>query len=229
MATWGNMKARIADELARTDLTDQIAAAMKSAVRHYRWAERFWFHEVVSTFTTTASQSEYTDANTSYILLYAPGFDAVTVTDGTDVTPLIRKTHAEILDMDTDSSYTGKPVYYDIYRDRLRLFPTPDDTYTISVHFKKNWISQGFRTFPYAGVPPTGIDDTSPDDLAEGFWTTEAEELIRSRAKVDLFENVIRDFAEADRMRVREMQALQVMRRVADDVNGSRQIVAHAL
>lgn len=229
MATWGQLKAKIADDLARTDLTDQIAAAMKEAVRHYKWSDRFWLGETVATFATVDGQDWYTDAETGYALLYNAGDDSIRITDGDDTWPLIKSTYEQIEAWSTSATTESRPEYYVIYRNRLRLFPIPDAAYTLTISYREASYSTGFRTFPYSGAPLTGIDDTSPQDTAEGFWTTEASELIRARAKVDLFENTIRDFPEADRMRIREMETLRMLRAVADRRNSSGMIVAHSL
>lgn len=229
MATWGQLKAKIADDLARSDLTSQIAEAMKEAVRFYKWSDRFWLGEAVATFSTVAAQEWYTDAETGYSLLYNAGDDSIRITDGDDTWPLIKATYAEIEAWSTSASTQSRPEYYVIYRNQLRLFPIPDAVYTLTISYRQASYSTGFRTFPYSGAPLTGIDDTSPQDTAEGFWTTEASELIRARAKVDLFENTIRDFPEADRMRGREREVLHMLQAVADRRNGSGMIRAHAL
>ena len=54
MATLGTMKTRIANELARADLTSELAGAITSAIAHYE-RRRWWFLESESTFTTTPS------------------------------------------------------------------------------------------------------------------------------------------------------------------------------
>ena len=75
-------------------------------------------------------------------------------------------------------------------------------------------------------VATLGIPAADGDSNA---WTTEAEELIRLRAKADLFENVIRDYAEADRMRAREMEVLMSMNSLNNARTASGFVVAEYL
>lgn len=231
MATWGAMKTRIANEIARSDLTSEITDAMKSAVRHYRYTERFWLSgEYVATFYTVADQEWYTDAQTSYNLMYLAGDDSITITSGGVPQPLRKATYEEMEAWSVGTQTTGIPTHYCFYANQLRLYPTPDAVYTLTMSGNRAYISAGFRTFPYDGVPPTTTyDDTAPQDSAEGFWTTEGEELIRLTAKIDLFMNVIRDPSEAATLVGRRDQVLADLRGVANRRNGAGYVVAEYL
>lgn len=230
MATWGQMKARIANEIARSDLTSEIAEAMKSAVRFYRYTERFWFGEYRSTFSTVAAQEWYTDAQTSYSLMYLAGDDSLTITENNIPQPLRKISFEEMEALSVGSTTQGIPTHYCFYRQQLRLYPVPDAVYTLTLSGNRAYISSGFRTFPYTGVPPVGTyDDTAPEDGAEGFWTTEAEELTRLTAKIDLFMNVIRDPSEAATLVPRRDQVLVAMRDLANKRNGTGRVVAEYL
>lgn len=230
MPTWGTMKTRIANELARSDLTSEIATAMWGAVRYYQRTERFVSGEYVSTFSTVASQEWYTDAQTSYNLMYLAGDDSLTITVDGMPQPMRKMSYEEMEALSVSSTTVGIPTHYCFYRERLRLYPVPDAVYTLTLSGNRAWIYAGFRTFPYAGSPPVGtFDDTEPQDSAEGFWTTEAEELIRLHAKIDLFTNVIRDPAEAATLEPRKAEMLVKMRAWADRRNGTGVVVAEYL
>src|SRR5689334_5061353 len=56
------LKARIARDLNRTDLTTQIADEISSAIAYYR-SHRFEFNEIQATFSTVAFQDEYAIAS----------------------------------------------------------------------------------------------------------------------------------------------------------------------
>lgn len=58
MATYGDMQARIADELARTDLAAEIQNEIQTAISYYE-NERFWFNEGQWTFNTVNAQELY--------------------------------------------------------------------------------------------------------------------------------------------------------------------------
>lgn len=229
MATWGAMKTRIANEIARSDLTSEIAEAMKSAVRFYRWKYRFFLGEDVRTFYTVAGQETYTDANTSYQQLYNAGDDSMRITFGGLPEPLRKVTYAEMEALSVGTTLRGIPSHYCLYENSVRFYPTPDAAYLITWSYHRADIFNGFRTFPYSGVPPTGIDDTSPQDSAEGFWTTEAEELIRLHAKIDLFENVIRDPAEGATLKPRLAETLAMLVDVTNRRNASGVVRAEYL
>jgi hypothetical protein len=72
-------------------------------------------------------------------------------------------------------------------------------------------------------------DDTAPQDGAEGFWTSEAEELIRLHAKIDLFTNVIRDPAEAATLAPKRDELLVKWRSWAARRTGTGRVVAEYL
>lgn len=215
MATLATLRTRIADELARADLTSQISLAVLSAIQFYR-DERFTFKETVATFSTVAGQEWYTSATATFLPTMESD-DSVTVTVSGYPYPLRKVTYETMEALSTAGTTRGIPAYYCFYREQMRLYPAPDAVRTMTVSM--------------IGSGSTGWDtygDPLPDN-ADGGWTTEAEELIRLHAKIDLFENVIRDFAEADRLKPRLQMVLTQLRGVANKRNGSGQIAAEYL
>lgn len=188
MATLGTMKTRIADEIARTDLTSQIAAAILSSIQFYD-KRRFWFNETEATFNTVAGTDAYTTSTATFLATLIED-DSMTITVNGSKEPLRKISFAEMQRFRIDTVQSGPPTHYAYYRNRLYLHPVPDAVYAIIV----------FHTAAL-GIPAADGDSNA--------WTTEAEELIRIRAKADLFENVIREFGEADRLRGREQEALR--------------------
>jgi hypothetical protein len=188
MPSLGTMKARIADELARDDLTSQIAAAIVSAVAHYE-RRPWWFMETEGTFNTAPGTDAYTTSTATFLSTLVDE-DSLTMTVNGSKEPLRKIAFAEMQDYRIDTVPSGPPTHYAMYRQRLYVHPVPDRTYSATVFFTGN-----------IGVPAADGDSNS--------WTNEGEELIRLRAKADLFENVIRDYAEADRMRGREIEVLR--------------------
>ena len=68
MATFGALKAKVADDLVRTDLDTQIADAVNEAIADYK-TERFWFNEyrtdnVLEKEITTVNGTDTFDAGT---------------------------------------------------------------------------------------------------------------------------------------------------------------------
>lgn len=208
MATLATMKSRIADEIARTDLTTQIAAAILSAIEFYD-RRRFWFNETESTFNTIAGTDAYAAADAAFLSTLIED-DSMTVTYSGSKEPMRKISFGEMQRYRIDLVQSGPPTHYAYYRQRLYLHPVPDAAYPIIV----------FHTAAL-GIPA--------NDGASNAWTTEAEELIRLRAKADLFENVIREFAEADRLRGREQEALQSLIRFTNGRTATGYVVAEYL
>lgn len=205
MATLGVMKTRIADELARTDLTSQIALAIASAVAFYE-TRRFWFLETEATFNTVSGTDAYTSATATFLTTLIDD-DSMTATVSGDKNPMIKLPFSVMQERRLNDDPAGAPTHFSFYRQRLYLYPVPDAVYAVIVFY-----------VGAIGVP--GADGSS------NAWTTEAEELIRLHAKVDLMENVIRDYPEADRMRLREADVLSRLTALSNRRTASGFVVA---
>lgn len=192
MTDLGTMKARIASELNRIDLDDQIATAIQSAIQAYEY-ETFWFNESRDiTFNTAADQEFYGHDDEEHIdnLLL---IHQVTITVNSQRYKLEPRLYQQIEEWAVNTSTTGQPTDFAYYNQQLRLYPIPDAVYAIRISGRIR-----FQALTNEG-------DTNA-------WMTDAEPLIRYRAKVDLFENYLFDTANADRQRLWEAQALQRLR-----------------
>lgn len=174
MTTRAVLKARIADEIMRDDLTSQIASAISDAIKHYQ-VKRFYFNENDSiTFSTVAAQNEYTSAANS-LIPYLYKIDWVTV--GGDQF-LRRITNEKWRDL-MAATASGEPYNYAYINQTLRLYPTPSAIQTIRIqaHYK--------------------LAEPASDAEANNLWMTDGEELIRHRAKMLLWRDVIYDVEKA--------------------------------
>jgi len=190
MSTYGTMQDRIADEINRTDLTTQIQSAIKSAIQFYK-THRFNFNEGKSV-RNTADGDEFVGLPSDYLEV-----DTLGITVSSRYYQLMQRTH-ESLDKITwsDGSYKGFPIMYAIYEQNIRLYPIPDGTYELKMTYLRS----------LSDVSATG--DTSS-------WFTDGEELVRTHAKIDLLENIIRGpdaMNEAGSLRMRENEVLRNMR-----------------
>ncbi len=167
MSGYTDMQTRIADEIARTDLTSQIQLAILSAVKHYA-KERWYFTETNTTFVTVAGTQTYalpTDFK---------AMDRVRLTYPTNTYWDLNYQPFEYIGRITSiSTLTGPPQDYAIFSQQLWIYPIPDAVYTITEYYEQELTSLA----------------TTPDNA----WMVDGEELIRSRAKADIYENVIRD------------------------------------
>ena len=185
------MKARIQNELNRGNLTDEIANSVISALRYYkRHSFRFNFSRTTTTLTTDI---EYYGLPTDFIEAYT-----MVLTSGDELDLMDERSYFWIEEHKDWANYKSRPYVFAIQADEMRFYPTPDkDTYTVTM------------TYKYELDEPTADTDTSA-------WFVDGEELIRTHAKVDLLENVIRgqeSFQEAEYLRRREQDILTQLRR----------------
>jgi hypothetical protein len=183
---FGTLQNRIADELARADLTAQIQNAIQSAIRFHE-SERFWFNEAEATASTAAGQAAYA----------VPGdfleADELTLTVSGNRFPMCPRGYDWYRGVSLTNTSRGRPTDWSYYADQFWLYPVPDGIYTLTLSYLKR-----LSLLVAAG-------DTNA-------WMTGGEELIRARAKADLYANVIRDFDEAIAMRLMESDALANLR-----------------
>ena len=166
------MRTRISDELVNESLTTaQINAAIQSAIAHYQ-RQRFYFNESrAETFSTVASQEYYAAAANANIPNLS-AIDELTITVNSDRYPLRPQTWEYMETIASTATATGQPGDYCYYAQQIRLYPIPDAVYTVRI--------TGLVRF--AALSADG--DTNA-------WMTDAEELIRARAKWDIGANVI--------------------------------------
>lgn len=188
--TLAGLKAEIADDTLRSDLSTQIANAISSAIRFYQ-KRRFYFNETrTTTFATVASQATYSSSDDTDI----PKFmvvDAVFITDSSgNRYELDYYDPADIHWLQGNGASTGRPFGYSYYDQSFTFYPIPDDVYTIT---------------PMGQISK---DEPASDGEANNVWMTEAYELIRCRAKGLLFTHVMKDPAQAQTMSLAEQVAL---------------------
>lgn len=163
MATLATMKARIATELRRSDLTADIAVAIQAAVDHYE-AWRWWFLEFSNNtdVTTVANQSSYDETTDN--LPQAIEIDLIKVTISNNEYPLVMRDHSYIQDrIWSTTSGTGVPEDWAYYDEKLWLYPVPNDAYQLHIY----------------GLQAIGL----PAEAEENAWTKDAYDLIKQRAK----------------------------------------------
>lgn len=177
MATYGDMKARIADELSRTDLSAQIASEIQSAIFYYQ-DDRFYFDQRRDvTFNTVTGQEFYTSTDiTNFNLLI--DLDAVTVTVNGNRFNVKPWPYPDLEMISVTTTTQGEPNYYAIYAQQMRLYPIPQQVYSIRL----------------SGVFSLAAPVLDADSNA---WTNDAEELIRARAKKKVNLNYIKDTEQA--------------------------------
>jgi len=160
MATYAELKTRIADDFNRTDIASQIANEITRAITQYE-RTRFWFNETQAGSSLVVGQSNYAWASLSISDMLV--LDAVEVTISGHLEPLCEVSWHEYMDFWRGSTTNGAPQEYALFQDKLWLGPAPAQTYSIDVSY--------IRSLPALSA-----------DSDYNSWTVEAEDLIASRA-----------------------------------------------
>lgn len=191
MATYGDLKTRIASELVRDDLAigeegeHHTITAIGAAINYYK-GQNLWFLRTRQTAATVASQDYITRPTTieriTRIAVPSLGID------------LDKEDWEELEREDEPTAQTGQPISYAEAEGgtQLRIWPTPNAVYALKI--------MGTRRIP---------DMASDGDTT--VWTNEAYDLIAARAKVELARFPLRDpdaEAAASREEARALQAI---------------------
>ncbi|MBW3099229.1 hypothetical protein [Pseudohoeflea coraliihabitans] len=178
MSTLATLKAEIADDMDRDDLTSAIASEINRAIRFYQ-SRHFYFNETRdATFTTVASQVWYSEDDDADISQFVD-IDFVHITVGSNRYQLRQKDIKQFELLTDGNASNGQPYCYTYYNRSIGLFVPPDAAYTVRV----------------LGSYMTAAPAT--DDEADNVWMTEAFDLIRWRAQSRLYAGKLKDLTTA--------------------------------
>lgn len=169
MSTLAEMKNNIADDVARSDLTDVIARSISQAIKYYQ-STRFFFNESREIeFDTVANQEFYDKYDHAYLETIMK-FDYVKLLISNTVYDMVRvdpEEHEHNL-----NQIIGQPWSYSYYGQTMRIYPVPNAIWTVRVagHFQA----------------PEPNSDTEKNNK----WMTEGNLLIEARAKLNLARKV---------------------------------------
>lgn len=211
MATYLEMQQRIAQELHRTDLTTHIQRAIKSAIAFYE-SNRFFKGEKRGTFSTIAGQRYYGTSTASPGTLPSDivEIDSIVTTVNNRIYKLDQVSYEHLEDIDAGvTPLSGYPRLWAWYAEQIRFYPSPNNEYlmTVSYQYERPVLSA---------------------DSDENFWTTEAEELIRSRAKKDLAMSVMYEDQIAQASAAMENMALKSLKAQTVKLLSSNQLTPTA-
>lgn len=181
------MKARIAAELARPDILSSnaiIADAITTAIAQYQ-NTRFRFSETTPnappTFPTVAGRYIYTSADNANIGSVLK-IDRVLITIGNTLQALARDTATNVILYNQTTTMQGQPSSYAYEGDQLLLAAVPASIWTITLGL-----------FKFVAAPASDVEAANP-------WMTDAELLIRSRAKYEIAVHRLRNTSMAETM-----------------------------
>lgn len=187
--TYGQLQSQIAFELGqRTDLLSipsgsglalsPIQQAIQNAIAKWE-REHFFFNEVetlnsntMPSISTVQGQEFYTSA-TWALLTNEVHIDKIWVLISQNRYTLTPRSEQYLADTSVNPNNTGQPVDYSYYAKTIRLYPIPDGNYPISIEGTQKVAS---------------LVNTSDSNI----WTTEAADLIKAEAKMDLMMNVLK-------------------------------------
>lgn len=175
--TLGDMKSRIASELARADLTVQIANAINDAIGTAQ-KKRFRFNEAIpdnaQSFVTVAGQANYgAAANANIPTMLA--FDYLLMQVGITLFALKREDPVVVKLYNQTTQMHGQPGWFAYEGNEIILASIPDQAYTIFLG--------GYFVAP---APASDAEANNP-------WMTVAEQYIRSLAKYIIAKHVTRN------------------------------------
>lgn len=203
MSTLAQMRSRIADDLDRTDLSTQIDKAINRAIEYYE-KERFWFNEKIATFTTVASQKNYSSSDGIPTDILEIDYVEVTINGRED--KLIRRTYDWIREL-IGFDGTGYPTDYCYYQENFYFYLIPNGAYTITVSYQQK----------YSGTQLSSDSDTND-------FLSYAEDLIEARARAWLYARVIKDVDQAQIAKAEENEAIAALREKTRKIIGTHQV-----
>jgi hypothetical protein len=165
MATLGEMVARIREDIDRgTSYDSRIKRAIVEAIRFYRSKRVGW--NIKRAYATLTSGQEYVSLPTDWIEA-----DLLRLDKDGERDVLEEVSYDWIDDQQTDEDETGRPYKWAVQHRTLRLYPPPDQTYTLMFSFQYE-------------LKDVSI---SASDGATNAWLDEGEELIRKHAMSQLY------------------------------------------
>lgn len=173
-STLADMRARIMDELQRTDLASQINNAIAEAADYFR-RDSFFRNDAQDTSTITVAGTNVYMAPTDVAEIRQ-----LTITVNNAKYPLRVRSweYINVEDSNTLNPVSGPPVEYAVNLQSsgmtIRLFPTPDGAYQLQ--------------YDYIQIVPAPVEDTDSN-----FWTVEGREMVRAFAKYLLRMTVLND------------------------------------
>ncbi len=196
MPTLGAAVAAIRGDLNRsTDFDARIQEAIVNAIKFYR-ARRYGFNTRRETMLIT---SEFTSLTSVFIEM---DYAKLEVTNR--LKPLRERTYTWINDRLTAQSLSAEPLWFAIQERNLRVYPPPDQSYSVQLHYLYDL---------------TGISLSTSDSTTSNAWLDEGYETIRLHATVEVLEMYIDGpdaVQKAQVLREREKEAERELKRRAN-------------
>lgn len=204
MSSLSDTRSKIADYLNRNDLNSQIDTAINRAIDFYETFQ-FWFQQGTDTFSTVSGQESYgtgdglpsniSDINVAQYTLSSGDFKMHRVSF--DEFQLLNPSHNQ-----------GQPINYSWWNDKLYIDPVPDQAYTITLWYWKNY-----------------PDMTANDDTND--FLDHASDLIEARVMWSISSLLLRQFDVANQYKQMESEALFPLQKQTINFNSTRSLAAN--
>lgn len=187
-----DLRAQIADDLARDDLTSQILTAIRTAIRSYE-TERFGFNEITDQ-TVTLSTSVASLAMIALPQTFLQ-IDRIKLLQSGSASNYIQLEHqtADYVKSQRDVAVTSTPSCFAIYGNALQF----DSMYSSD------------QTILIDGIIKVSSASRSSDSAQ---WFNDGVDLIRSAAKKDIYLHIIQDINMATAMNTAEKLAYAMLK-----------------
>ena len=194
MASRSTIEAQIADDLARTDLGSQITNGVTAAIRAYRF-ERFGFNEAYRV-TTTLSTSTAFIALTSITPRFRKVERIRILRSGNVYLDMYRRDYDWLMSRQ-DAYALTMPLEFAVYNEAIHFDSFSDQNYTL--------LLDGIKELTTSTTASYSAGDTSA-------WFNDARELIRHRAKREVYAHVLKDMELASAAMAAEKDAYQALK-----------------
>ena len=192
----GTIIERIINEVSRTASADRdtVKMAIISAIRYFR-DHRFWFNEGTHEFDLTVNQQEYETETADTKGPPADWLRHITAYINITGTRYLEMDHVSIEEMrwhtPTDTM-AGIPSWWTYFNETMFFAPIPSQADAVRFDYVKDL---GTPSYNWGGTDWL-FSGPQGDPLLDSWtsrWFIDAEELIRARAKWDLYYNYLDD------------------------------------
>lgn len=183
-ATYSTTINRVLSELNKAgSFTAEAGLAINSALSFYK-TRPFWFTEEIAN-SNTAADTEWYELPSDFESVIT-----MSITVNSSDYSLNERHYSMLEGWSSSDNTSSRPTDFSIYRRQLRLYPIPDDTYTLRLSYHR-------------GGPELSADADTHVLLIY------AEELVRRRAQKDMCISVLEDTNRAQMFAALEVEAYE--------------------
>lgn len=173
MTNFVTMTTRVATELRRSNLLDEIKRSINDAIKEAA-TTRFFFNEMKGvTFATVVGQEYYANPGLMEIdsYYYFPGGSRLNLQVDNNLTANARA---------TGNTVSGQITNVSVFADKFRIYPVPAEVFTVSM--------DGF-----GALTPSPLVNEADTNA----WLTAGESYIRALTKRNIQRDIVKDYGDS--------------------------------